>query len=136
MPSSDPLEMMIETFSIVAGLGVALAATVSVVMTFLLTGLDAAPGLRDPGDAGRNLRRALGEELVQLFDRHAGALAEGANRRPRSLVEILLAHEANDLPVLFRHRIYALATRQLGHHRLAPLFGVKEEAFFVGVDVD
>src|ERR1051326_2231787 len=63
-PSSDPWEMTTEPFSIVADMPALLSAY----------GSDAAAGLGNAGDFRGELGRALGEELVQLLDGHAGCL--------------------------------------------------------------
>src|SRR5579872_570799 len=156
MPSSEPLEMMIETFSMVAGLAAVFSATISVAIVCTpywrcslcqdLSNrspahpgepaaepalLDAAAGFRDSGDPGRDLGRPLREELIQVLDRDVGALAERPHRRSRPFLEVLLAHEPNHLPVLFGQWIDAFAARQLGYHRFGPLIRVNEEAFAI-----
>src|ERR1035441_6905130 len=88
MPSSEPLETMIETFSMLAS----------------MTGpssrwSDAAARLGDAGDPGGGLGRSLGEELVQLLDAHAGGLAEDADGGSGALGLVLGPHEPDDLPV-------------------------------------
>src|SRR5664279_1571488 len=87
MPSSEPLEMMMETFSIVS------------LMSASLSCLDAATRLGDAADLGGELCRTFGEQLVQLLDRHAGALAEAADRRRGAAAQVGLAHEVDHLPV-------------------------------------
>src|SRR5690242_18125223 len=104
MPSSDPFEMMIETFSIGAG-------AVSVMSP---TSSDAAARLGDAGDPCGDLRRALGEQLVQLLDAHPGGLAEHADRRSGPLLEVLVAHEVDDLPVVGRQLVDPFAAGDLG----------------------
>src|SRR3954452_12717989 len=74
-PSSEPFEMMIETFSMVSAMSVVLS--------------DAAAGLRDSGDLGGDLRGTLGEQLVELLDRHAARLAEHADGRPGAVLREL-----------------------------------------------
>src|SRR5689334_13201662 len=97
MPSSEPFETTIATFSIVCGsVGVACRDASSSVIVFLL---DAALGLRDAADLGGELRRALGEELVQLLHGNAGLLAERADRRCAPRREVALAHEADHEPM-------------------------------------
>src|SRR6266508_5473412 len=85
-PSREPLEMTIETFSMLSAI---------VMCPFS----DAAARLGNAGDAGGDLRRALGKQLVQLLDRDTGGLAENPHRRAGALGEVLGAHEADDLPV-------------------------------------
>src|SRR6266516_6594021 len=99
MPSSEPLEMTIATFSIVFGTAVSSCGCSSVVVIVLRSFLDAAAGLRDAADLGGQLGRAFGEELVELLDRHARLLAERADRGGGAGGEITLAHEADDQPV-------------------------------------
>src|SRR5664279_3972959 len=98
MPSREPLEMTIETFPIVSGPEAA-AAGCSSSSVICPRFLDAAARLRTAGDLGRELRRALGEQLVELLDRHARELSEGTDRRRRAVLEVGVAHEADDLPV-------------------------------------
>src|SRR6266545_3781015 len=98
MPSSEPLEMAIATFSIVCGsAGAVCGCSSSTVMAYSF--LDAAFGLGDAADLGGELGRALGEELVELLDRHARLLAERADRGGGAGGQITLAHELDDEPV-------------------------------------
>src|SRR5579862_1638492 len=98
MPSSEPLEMTIATFSIVAASGVRgwVCSSVSVIAC---PSLDAALRLRDPADLGCELCRALGKDLVELLDGHAGFLAERPDRGSVARCEVAVAHEADDEPV-------------------------------------
>src|SRR6266511_1350450 len=119
MPSSEPLETTIATFSIVAGSTAAGRGSVSssvIVRSFL----DAALGLRDAADLGGELGRPLGKELVELLDRDAGFLAERADARRRPRGEVALGNAV-------------LAGDSLGD-LLVPLLGIGQEA--LGVDVD
>src|SRR6266496_10674 len=99
MPSSEPLEMTIATFSIVFGTAVSSCGCSSVVVIVLRSFLDAAAGLRDAADLGGELGRAFGEELVELLDRHARLLAERADRGRVAGGQVTLAHEPDDQPV-------------------------------------
>src|SRR5438874_2040986 len=96
MPSSEPFEMTIATFSMVFGSTAAGCSRSSVMVCSLL---DAAFGLGDAADLGRQLGGAFGEELVEFLDRHAGFLAERADRRGGAGLQVALAHEADDEPV-------------------------------------
>src|SRR5438445_9313391 len=87
MPSREPLDTMMETFSILS------------VMVVILSGSDAAAGLGDSGDAGGQFGRALGEQLVELLDRDAGGLAECAHGGAGALVGVFGADELQHLPV-------------------------------------
>src|SRR6266498_6017769 len=98
MPSSEPFETTIATFSIVCG-SVASSCGCSSVVIVLRSFLDAAAGLGYAADLGGELGGAFGEELVELFDRHARLFAERADRRGRTGGEVTLAHEADDQPV-------------------------------------
>src|SRR6266536_327810 len=99
MPSSEPLEMTIATFSIVFGTAVSSCGCSSVVVIVLRSFLDAAAGLRDAADLGGELGRAFGEELVELLDRHARLLAERADRRRVTGREVALGNDLADQPV-------------------------------------
>src|SRR6266508_5061068 len=133
IPSSEPLETTIATFSIVAGSTAAGRGSVSssvIVRSFL----DAALGLRDAADLGGELGRPLGKELVELLDRDAGFLAERADARRRPRGEVALAHEAHDEPVAIGQLGNAvLAGDSLGD-LLVPLLGIGQEALGVYVD--
>ncbi|MEZ5215942.1 MAG: hypothetical protein R2715_04925 [Ilumatobacteraceae bacterium] len=82
------------------------------------------------------LARTLREQLVELLHRDAGCLAEHSDRRPRALLEILLAHEFDDLPVLVGQGVDAVGLGHLDGHVLGPLLRLLEEAFVVDGDVD
>src|SRR6266536_2609708 len=99
MPSSEPLETTIATFSIVFGSAASSCGCSSMVVIGLRSFLDAAAGLGDAADLGGQLGRALGEELVELLDRNPRLLAERADRRGGAGGEIALAHEPDDLPM-------------------------------------
>src|SRR6478735_4090249 len=130
MPSSDPFETMSMVSPMTAVLSGPARAGRSVVRS------DAAAWLRDAGDPGRELGGPLREERVQLLDRDARALAQRAHGRTGALVEVLLAHEADDLPVLLRQRVDPRVARDRGGHVLGPLIGLLEEALVVHGDVD
>src|SRR6266542_6950135 len=98
MPSSEPFETTIATFSIVCG-SVASSCGCSSVVIGLRSFLDAAAGLGDAADLGGELGGAFGEELVELFDRHARLFAERADRGGVSGHQIAAAHEVDDQPV-------------------------------------
>src|ERR1039458_7654627 len=124
MPSSEPLETMIETFSMLAS----------------MTGpssrwSDAAARLGDAGDPGGGLGRSLGEELVQLLDAHAGGLAEDADGGTGSLGLVLGPHEPDDLPVPGRQGLDAGRFGDLRRHVLGPLGRINEKTFLVDVHV-
>ena len=53
-------------------------------------GSDAAAGLGDAADLGRELGRALGEQLVQLLDGHSRGLAQGADGRRVAGLQVLV----------------------------------------------
>src|SRR5215510_12404428 len=99
MPSSEPLEMTIDTFSI----GAAVVA--------MLASSDAAAGLGDPGDAGGDLGRALREQLEQPLHRDPGGPAERPQRGAAALGQVLGPHEADDPPVLVGDWIDVVAGR-------------------------
>src|SRR6266540_6612498 len=133
MPSSEPLEMTIATFSIVFG-SAASSCGCSSVVAIVRSFLDAAAGLGDAADLGGQLGRAFGEELVELLDRHARLLAERADRGRGAGGEEAVAHELDDQPVpLGQLRDPVLGGDRLGE-LLVPLLWVGEEAF--GVDVE
>src|SRR6266498_1381370 len=116
MPSSEPLEMTIATFSIVSGSeGSVFGCSSSSVMVSSF--LDAALGLGDAADLGGKLGRPLGEELVELLDGDAGFLAERADRGGGSGGEVALAHELDDEPVA----VGQLGDAVLGGDRLGDL---------------
>src|SRR6266545_7461421 len=133
MPSSEPLEMTIATFSIVFG-SAASSCGCSSVVAILRSYLDAAFGLGDAADLGGELGRAFGEELVELLDRHARLLAERADRGRVAGGERTLAHEPDDQPMPLGQVGNAVLGCDCARDLLVPLFGVGEEAF--GVDVD
>src|SRR5512132_808956 len=123
MPSSEPLEMTIATFSIVSGsAGWVLGCSSSSVM--VCSFLDAALGLGDAADLGGELCGPLGEELIQLLDRYAGFLAERADRGSRACDEPVPVGQLGDA-VLGGDRLGDL---------LVPLLRGGEEA--LGVDID
>src|SRR5690348_9004979 len=98
MPSRDPFETTIDTFSIASRVaGATSGCSSSSVMSSPSS--DAAVRLRDAADLRGELRRALGEELVQLLDRDAGLLAERPYRRGGARLQITVAHEVDDEPV-------------------------------------
>src|SRR5918994_4771042 len=98
MPSSEPLEMTIATFSIVSG-SVASVVGCASSSVMVCSFLDAALGLGDAADLGGELGRSLGEELIELLDRDAGFLAERADGGRGAGCEVALAHELDDEPV-------------------------------------
>src|SRR5207344_2078913 len=108
--------MMIETLVIGSGL---------VVVSPMVGRLsDAAAGLGDAGDLGCDLRRSLGEELVELFDGHAGGLAQEPDGGSRALLGVLGAHELDDAPVVLGEGVDAFGGGELGGHGFGPLVGV------------
>src|SRR6266702_7176603 len=119
MPSSEPLEMTIETFSILP-----LSA-----MTRLPCRLsDTATGFGDAGDLRRQLGWSLREQLVELLDADAGGPAQRPHGRPGALLRVLVAHELEDLPVLLGQRVDAGRVGDLGRHVVPPLVGIGEES--------
>src|SRR5918994_5979755 len=133
MPSSEPLEITIETFSIVSGSATAVCGF-SRSSVIVCSFLDAALGLGDAADLGGEFGRPLGEELVELLDRDAGFLSERSDRGGGAGGEVALAHEADDQPVPVAHFGNAALTRDRLRDRLVPLLRVDEEA--LGIDVD
>src|SRR5664280_2022879 len=121
MPSSEPLEMMIETFSIVS------------LMVVSCRGPDAAARLGDAADLGRQLRGPVREQRVELLDGHARGLAQRADRGRRAALEVGLAHEAHDLPVAIGELADAVGRRDLLRDRIVPLRGVQQESLVVDV---
>src|SRR5512146_224230 len=119
-PSSDPLEMMIETFSMVSDMDRA---------------SDAAVWLGDAADLRGELGGTLREELVQFLDRHAGFLAEGSNARRVARREESVAHESHDLPMLVRQLGYAALVRDLHGELLVPLFRLLQKTFGVELEL-
>src|ERR671924_848834 len=133
MPSSEPLETTIATFSIVSGSAIAVCGFSSssvIVGSFL----DAAFGLGDAADLGGELGGPLGEELVELLHGDTQFLAERADRRCRPGRQEALAHEADDEPVPVAQLRNTVITRDRLRDRLVPLRRVDEEA--LGIDVD
>src|SRR5512146_443352 len=129
MPSSEPLETMIETFSIGSGFAPLLLWSV-IGPSFL----DASAWLRDAGDLGRELRRPFREELVQLLDRDPRGFAEGADRGRAAALQVGVAHEVDHQPVAVGELLDARLRRDLGGDLPVPLIGLAEEA--LGVDLD
>src|SRR5215207_4328248 len=98
MPSSEPMEITIETLTIVsdsAGMSGGCSSSSVIVRSFL----DAALRLGNAADLGGELGRPLGEELVELLDRDARLLPQRPDRRGRASGEVTLAHEPHDQPV-------------------------------------
>src|SRR6187549_547077 len=125
--------MTIETFSIVIGAacgGSGWSSSSVIVCSFL----DAAAGLGDAADPGCELGRSLGEELVELFDRDAGLLAEGTDRGCGAGREVTVAHEVDDQPVARGQFRDSAVARDRGCDLLVPVVGVCQEPF--GVDLD
>jgi len=128
-PSSEPLETMIDTFSIGSLMG-----------TFLfdrmpLARLDAATRLGNSGDLGSCLGWTLRKQLVELLDRDARGLCRGPERsgrfpslctRPRM--------NLNDLPVVLGKHVDALCLGDLRCHGFGPLARVLEEALIVDLN--
>src|ERR1700687_2538523 len=104
MPSSEPLEMMIETFWIAVSMADRPVRSSSVSGSRS----DAAAGLGNSGDLGGGLGRAFREELVQRLYGDAGGLAEPADGGPGPLGLVLGAHEPDSLPVPRRQLVDAL----------------------------
>src|SRR6266498_5157444 len=98
MPSSEPFETTIATFSIVCG-SVASSCGCSSVVIGVRSFLDAAAWLGDAADLGGELGGTFGEELVELLDRDARLLAERADRGGGAGGEEPVAHELDDQPV-------------------------------------
>src|SRR6266516_76104 len=121
------------TFSIVFG-SVAWSSGCSRTLVIAGSFLDAAAGLGDAADLGGELGGTFGEELVELFDRHARLLAERADRGRGAGREVALAHELDDQPVASGQLGDAVLAGDLPGEPLVPLLWVGQEAF--GVDVD
>src|SRR3569833_2157931 len=119
MPSRDPLDTMMETFSMVSP---------TTTWSFLEAAArsDAAVGFGDAGDLRGGLGRAFGEEPVELLDRDAGGLAECSYGRAGAVGGVLGAHEVDDFPVLGGEFVDAEVFGELGCHDLGPLGGVFE----------
>src|SRR5918994_3897817 len=132
MPSSEPLEITIETFSIVSGSATAVCGF-SRSSVIVCSFLDAALGLGDAADFGGELCRPLGKELIELLDGDAGFLAERADRGGGAGGEVALSHERDDEPVPIGQLWDAVLGGDPLGDLLVPLLGVGEEAF--GVDV-
>src|SRR5579859_1789856 len=131
MPSRDPFEMTIETFSMVSVMTVSFRSTRS-----WCRRSDAAAWLGNAGDLGCDLGRALGEQLVQLLDGHARRLAERANGWAVAGGEVLIAHEPDDLPMRVGDVLDSLAVGEFGNHVFGPLLWVDEEPLVVEFDFD
>src|SRR5664279_4677977 len=95
---------------------------------------DAAVWFRDAADLGGELRRAFGEELIQLLDGNTRALAEAADARRLPVAQVRIAHESHDLPVPLGQLGDAVVASDLGCDLLVPLGRIGEES--LGVDVD
>src|SRR5438876_1241467 len=134
MPSSDPFEITIATFSIVFGSAASSSGCSSWVVILSAPFLDAAAWLGDAADLGGELGGPFREELVELFDRHARLLAERADRGGSAGGEVAVAHELDDEPVPVRQLRDPVLERDLLGEVLVPLLWVGHEAF--GVDVD
>src|SRR5207342_111159 len=133
MPSSEPFETTIATFSIVCG-SVKVVSECSSNSVIVCSFLDAALWLGDATDLGGELGRPFGEELVELLDGDARLLAERADRGCSSSGEIALAHETNDEPVAIGQLGDPVVARDRLSDRLVPLLRVDQEA--LGVDFD
>src|SRR3954465_893774 len=117
MPSREPFDTMIETF------------TMALSMIDVLS--DAAARLGNAGDLRGDLGRPLGEQLVELLDGHAGGLAEDGHGGTGALGLGLGAHEPDDLPLPGCQLGDALGPGDLRGHLLAPLARVGEEPLVV-----
>src|SRR5579871_808729 len=113
---------MIDTFSMASAMTTSLR-------------LDTAPRLRDTGDPRGDLGWPLREQLIERFDGHTRGLAKDAHRRALALAHVLRAHEPDHLPMVRGELVDTLAPGEVGHHVLAPLFGVDEEPFVVELDI-
>src|ERR1700674_4766978 len=124
---------MIDTFLIVPSMNALCFVFGSIAMVAMIRSSlsDAAARLRNSGDARGDLCRPFGKELVQLLNRHSGRLAQYAHGRPGSLLQVLAAHEADDLPVPVGEVGDALEPGERRHHGLGPLLRVQEEPFVV-----
>src|ERR1700676_4891362 len=124
---------MIDTFSMVAGMKAWGSVCGSIAMMAMLRSslLNAAARLRNSGDARGDLCRPFGKELVQLLNRHSRRLAQHPHSRSGSLLQILAAHEADDLPVPVSEIADALESGERRHHGLSPLLRVQEKPFVV-----
>src|SRR6266567_4999098 len=120
-PSREPFEMMMETLSMVSDIHSSRS--------------DAAVGLRDSPDLRGQLGRSLREELIEFLDWDAGLLAERPDRRRIAAGEEPVAHEAHDLPMLFRERVDSVLARDLAGDLVVPLIRLLEEAFGVEVAI-
>src|SRR5579875_781923 len=118
MPSSEPLDTMMETFSMVPGMADVLSWP---------NGSDAPAGLGYPGDLGRYLGRSLGKELIKLPDRDPGGLAEGPDGGPGALGLVLVPHQPDDLPVPLGQLVDAVGRGDLRRHVLRPRGRIGEE---------
>src|ERR1035437_472173 len=119
MPSKEPLEMMIETFSIAS------------LMLVSPRRLDAAARLGDAADLRRQLRGAVREQLVELLDRDPRGLAEAADRRRGARLQERVAHEPHHLPMALGQLADAVGRSDLLRHCLVPPRGVHEEPLLV-----
>src|SRR5207245_589706 len=114
----------IETFSIVVGSNSVAVTGCSSSSVIVCSFLDAAAGLRDPGDLRGELRRALREELVELLDGDAGLLAERADRRRGARLQIAVAHEVHNEPVTGGQFLDAVSSRNTLGEPTVPLSDV------------
>src|SRR4249919_308021 len=114
MPSREPFETTIATFSIVVGSVSATSGWSRVYVIISCSFLDAALRLGDAADLGGELRRTLGKELVELLDGDSGLLAERTNRRRGARREEPLPHEVDDEPVPGRQLRDPVRPRDLG----------------------
>src|ERR1044071_6975875 len=112
MPSREPCDTTIDTFVIgvgcasaggsgrAAGVGSTVAVMASLLRySLLVSGCRRSWGRALRGPLGGGLGGPLGEELIELFDRDAGILAERADRGSGAALQVGLPHEANHEPV-------------------------------------
>src|SRR5207247_8966702 len=100
MPSREPFETTIETFSIVLGSEARNPSSrwSGVYIIVISSSSDTAFRLRNSADPGGELGRPLGEERVQLLDGDSGLLAQRADRGSASRRQVALPHEPDDQP--------------------------------------
>src|SRR5215469_3029684 len=128
MPSSDPLDTMIETFSMLSSMANSSHVPPVPAPRRGRPGSDAAPRLGDAGHLGGDLGWALREELVELLDADPRGLPQDPDGGPGALLLVLVPHERDDSPVPAGQMIDALGFGDLGRHFLGPLAGVGEKA--------